>query len=356
MGLCNLEENMVSSTSPRRKVTMADVAAAAGVHSSTVSRALNPDTRKMVVPELVDRVLAAAKDLGYRIDPIAKSLRTGKSRLIGVLIPDIANTLFAPILSGINDWLLNTGYSVIVAEVGNDVAKQLELAERLAAQRIDGLVLGTVARSDPLVDFCINNGIPAVLVNRAETSSRLSAVISDDMAGMQIAVEHLHQLGHRKIAHIAGPPEHSTGFLRRRGFDFAASSLELKDLPCEVASAYNRSEGASAMSRLLDRRPDITAVAAANDLLALGAYDALALRSLSCPDDVSIIGHNDMPLMDIVHPPLTTIRIGHKEMGRQAAQLLQQAIERNDQTCRNIVLPASLIVRKSTLPPGSRRG
>jgi len=327
---------------------MAQVAARAGVHASTVSRALNVDTRNMVVPELVDKVLEAAKALGYKVDPIAKSLRTGRSRLIGVLIPDISNTLFAPILSGINDMLVDIGYSVIVAEVGNDVSKQLELADRLAAHRIDGLVLGTVSRNDPIVDYCLEQGIPAVLVNRAETSSRLSAVISDDLAGMQLAVEHLHALGHRMIAHIAGPPEHSTGFLRRRGFEFAVTSFQLTHAPSEVASAYSRTEGAAAMNRLLDRHPDITAVAAANDLLALGAFDALAQRGLSCPEDVSVVGHNDMPLMDLVHPPLTTVQIGHREMGRQAAELLQQAIERKDRSCRNIVLPARLVVRKST--------
>ncbi|WP_259665524.1 MULTISPECIES: LacI family DNA-binding transcriptional regulator [Rhizobium] len=332
----------------KKKVTMAQVAGLAGVHASTVSRALNPETRSMVVPEVVDKVLEAAKSLGYRVDPIAKSLRTGRSRMIGVLIPDISNTLFAPILSGINDFLNDTGYSVIVAEVGNDVAKQLELADRLVAHRIDGLVLGTVSRKDPIVDFCLDQSVPAVLVNRAETSSRLSAVISDDLASMQLAVEHLYELGHRRIGHIAGPPEHSTGYLRRRGFEFAASHLELKNTACEVASAYTRSEGAAAMDRLLDQYPDITGVAAANDLLALGAYDALAARGLSCPDDISIVGHNDMPLMDIVHPPLTTMRIGHREMGRQAAELLQQAIERRDRSCRNIVLPAQLVVRNST--------
>ncbi|WP_206997112.1 LacI family DNA-binding transcriptional regulator [Trinickia mobilis] len=332
---------------------MKQVAELAGLHVSTVSRALNPDTRSMVVPESVARVMKAADALGYRLDPVAASLRTGRSKLIGILVPDIATNVFTPILTGAAERLSEHGYSTIVAYVGSDSNKQFDLAQGLIARRVDGLILATASRDDPLVSFCIERGVPSVLVNRAEKETRLSGVVSDDLLGAQLAVDHLVELGHRTIGHLAGPPEHSTGFLRHRGFIQALSAhgLDATSAPCEFAGTYTREQGAEAARRLLSARPDITAIVAANDLLALGAYDALREIGLNCPRDISVVGHNDMPLVDMVEPPLTTIRISHKEMGRQAADLLQQAIETRDSPARNVVLPPKLIVRGSTAAP-----
>lgn len=332
---------------------MKQVAELAGVHVSTVSRALNPATESMVIPEAVARVVKAAKTLGYRLDPVAASLRTGRSKLVGILVPDIATNVFTPILAGATERLATQGYSVIVAYVGSDAKTQLDLAGGLIARRVDGLILATVVRDDPLAAFCIAERLPTVLVNRAEKDVRLSAVVSDDMLGMQLAVDHLVELGHRKIGHLAGPSEHSTGFLRRRGFMQATAShgLPAAQTPYEIAATYTREAGAETSRRLLQAHPEITAIVAANDLLALGAYDVLREEGLECPRDISIVGHNDMPLVDMVQPPLTTIRISHREMGRQAADLLQQAIETLDSPARNVVLPAKLIVRDSTASP-----
>jgi LacI family transcriptional regulator len=342
-----------SPASNRRTVTMKQVAERAGVHVSTVSRALNPETRSMVVPESVARVMKAAEELGYRLDPVAASLRTGRSKLIGILVPDIATSVFTPILTGAMERLSEHGYSVIVAYVGSDTDRQFDLAHGLIARRVDGLILATASRDDPLVSFCIERGVPSVLVNRAEKVTRLSGVVSDDLLGAQLAVDHLVELGHSKIGHLGGPREHSTGYLRHRGFihALAAHGLDASSAPCEFADTYTREQGAATARRLLSARPDITAIVAANDLLALGAYDVVREDGLNCPRDLSIVGHNDMPLVDMVEPPLTTIRISHKEMGRQAADLLQQAIETLDQPARNVVLPPKLIVRGSTAAP-----
>jgi LacI family transcriptional regulator len=341
------------SNGARRQPTMKQVAEAAGVHVSTVSRALNPATRSMVVPSVASRVLKAAKKLGYRVDPVAASLRTGRSQLVGMLIPDIATNVFAPILSGAIERLSNSGYSVLVAYVSSDPDQQLDLVQGLAARRVDGLILATVTRKDPLVSFCLEQGIPAVLVNRSEQVARLSAVVSDDAAGMRLAVDHLVELGHRRIAHIAGPLEHSTGFLRRAGFMQALGThgIDTASAPCEVAGTYTREQGRAAAERLLQRHREITAIVAANDLLGLGAYDALRESGRECPKDVSVVGHNDMPLVDLVQPSLTTVRISHFEMGRQAADLLEQAIQDSGGAIRNVVLQPALIVRSSTARP-----
>jgi LacI family transcriptional regulator len=340
------------SKQDRKTVTMKQVAEEAGVHASTVSRALNPATRPMVVPSQVERVLRAAKKLGYRLDPVAASLRTGRSKLVGIVVPDIATSVFTPILAGATERLSSAGYSVLVAYVGNDSERQLELARGLVARRVDGLILATVSREDPLVTFCIEERLPTVLVNRSEKTARVSAVVSDGVLGMQLAVDHLIELGHRKIGHLAGPPEHSTGFLRRQGFKQALSQHGINArAPYETAATYTREEGADATRRLLDKYPELTAIVAANDLLALGAYDALRERGVDCPTHMSIVGHNDMPLVDMVNPPLTTIRISHREMGGQAADLLQQAIEGDGSVVRSVVLPPKLIIRSSTCAP-----
>jgi LacI family transcriptional regulator len=338
------------SNGARRQPTMKQVAEAAGVHVSTVSRALNPATRSMVVSSVASRVLKAAKTLGYRVDPVAASLRTGRSHLVGILIPDIATNVFAPILSGAIERLSNTGYSVLVAYVPSDPEQQLDLVQGLVARRVDGLILATVTRQDPLVGFCLQQGIPAVLVNRSEQVARLSAVVSDDAAGMRLAVDHLAEMGHRHIAHIAGPLEHSTGFLRKAGFmqALATHGIDPASAPIEVAGTYTREHGRAAAERLLRQHREVTAIVAANDLLALGVYDALRESGRECPKDVSVVGHNDMPLVDLVQPALTTVRISHYEMGRQAADLLEQAIQDAGGAIRNVVLQPILMVRNST--------
>lgn len=341
-----------------RPATLKQVAALAGVHASTVSRALNPATRSLVADEVAERINVSAAKLGYRIDRVAASLRTGQSMLVGVLVPDIANPVFSPILGAITETLSAEGYSTIVADVGPDSAKQIELVDNLIGRRVDGLVLATASRDDPVVSRCLERNLPVVLVNRSEAGQRASAVVSDDAVGMELSVDHLFALGHRKIAHLAGPQELSTGFLRRRGFITAMENhgTPRANLAIEMATAYSRDAGKAAAHRLLKRHPDITALATANDLLALGAYDALTEQGLRCPDDLSIVGHNDMPLVDMVQPPLTTVRISHRQMGIEAAKLLLREL-RHETTARlNLVLKPVLVVRHSTAAPAKRTG
>lgn len=332
----------------RRAVTLKQVAKAAGVHSSTASRALDPSKRHMLGGEVVERVAEAAKSLGYRPNTLAASLRTQRSRLVGVLLPDLTNSVFSPILGGVTEALGEAGYSVVVADAGTDGEHQARLFNELLARRVDGLVLATASRSDPLVERTLETGIPTVLVNRAESGNRVGSVVSDDGEGMRLAVEHLLDLGHRNIAHIAGPPNLSTGFLRRRGLEKCLSAHGLAPVATTIARAFSREEGRLACLALLDKTCKATAIVAANDLLAMGAYQALRERGLSCPGDISIVGHNDMPLVDMINPPLTTVRIRHRTMGREAARLLLSQIQDADTPVQSIVLTPELVVRGST--------
>lgn len=348
-----MEQRLPRSNVPSKVVTLKQVAQESDVHPSTVSRALNPATRSLVANEVAERVLAVAARLGYRRNLLAAGLRTGRSHLVGMLVPDIANLVFSPILSGATERLAAEGFSTVIADVGRNSARQLDLARELITRQVEGLILATVQRDDPVVDFCLAQGIPTVLVNRADEKRRISAVVSDDPLGMQLAVDHVVELGHRNIGHLAGPESISTGHLRRRAFYGAMDhhGLRTSDGLHESAKDYSREEGATTARRLLDRRPDMTAIVAANDLLALGVYDALRERGLRCPEDVSVVGHNDMPMVDLVSPPLTTVRISQEALGREAADLLLHRIRGDSNECRNIVLAPTLIVRGSTTAP-----
>lgn len=325
--------------------TIKQIADVAGVHPSTVSRALDPKKRHLVAGDLAKRIASHAEALGYQPNRLAASLRLGRSDLIGVLLPDIANPVFAPILGGVAEALTAEGYAPIVADAGNSSSQQISFVETLLSQRVDGLILATVSQDDELVGFCLGRGLPVMLVNRSEARDRVSSVVSDDDLGMRLAVDHLVGLGHRRVAHIAGPLSTSTGVLRRDGFERAMSHHGLAGTVCE-ATSYTRQAGADAATPILNTK--ITAIVAANDLLALGALDALKRRNLRCPEDVSIVGHNDMPFMDVISPPLTTVRIEHREMGRRAARMLIHAIKTGSSDVVHVVLRSELIIREST--------
>jgi LacI family transcriptional regulator len=338
--------------SQHQPVTLRDVAKAASVHLSTASRALDPAKRHLIADALVSKIAAIAEELGYRRDPIAASLRTRRSKLVGVIVPNIANPVFSPIIAAITETLGASGYSTIIADGGQDKKRQSALVGELMARRVDGLVLATVRRDDPILKECLQEGLPVVLVNRADDSDRVSSVVTDDRAGMRLAVDHLVKLGHRQIGHIAGPAHISTGYLRRQGFEDAmtANGLAFPESAIVEASAYERESGEAAAAQLLQDNPKLSAIVAANDLLALGVYRAISAAGLSCPREMSVVGHNDMPLADMVDPPLTTIRIGPREMGHDAARLMIARIQEPSAAIKRVVLSPSLVVRASTAP------
>ncbi len=332
--------------------TLKQIAEATGVHTSTVSRALDPQKRHLVADDVAERINTLAQSLGYQPNRLAASLRTGRSQLIGVILPDIANPVFAPILGGIAEALAAEGYSPIVADAGNDASQQIAFIDNLINQRVDGLVLATVSSDDNVVSHCLARGVPVVLVNRFEFRDRVSSVVSDDEKGMQLAVDHLASCGHRVIGHVSGPMTTSTGALRLDGFSKAMARHGLA-VHVEEAERYSREAGAAPATKLISSVPGLSAIVAANDLLALGALDATGRLGLTCPKDISIVGHNDMPLVDLISPPLTTVRIEHRTMGRDAARLLLKEIETRSHAVQHVILEPELIIRQSTAAPRS---
>jgi len=338
----------------RAKVTIHDVASAVGVHPSTVSRVLNANTRHMVTAEIARRVMDASRELGYHPNALAHSLRTKRSSTVGVLIPDITNPVFPPILRGIEDALAAAGYTAIIANTDGVAERGAVILERMLARRVDGLILATAQRKDPTVDRCLDEDVPLVLINRTtRNEGRTTSVATDDVAGIRLTVAHLAGLGHKRIALISGPLHLSTGYERHRGFIEAMKEIGLKPDPSLIvtADAYTERAGERAALTLLDRGKKVTAIVAGNDLLALGVYGALAAHKLRCPQDVSVTGFNDMPFVDKLSPPLTTVRIQHYEMGVRAGAALLERIKEPAARGVDIKLEPSLVVRGSTARP-----
>jgi LacI family transcriptional regulator len=339
-----------------------DVARVAGVHPGTVSRALNPQTRGLVNEHTARRVLAAAEELGYRPNPIARGLRTNRSNTIGVLVPDLLNPLFAAVVRGIEDGLREAGYTPLIANTDNDAERERTAYEAMSARQVDGFIAATARRDHWLLADRVDTGPKLVLVNRRVDSDAIPAVTGDDHEGVRLAVEHLTGLGHRRIAHIAGAQTIYTGWCRHEGFvdGMRAHGLEVDEGLIVYSKAFTEREGARCCGELLERRRDFTAIVAANDLLALGCYDALEQRGLRCPEDVSVVGYNDMPFVHRFRPALTTVRVPHYELGATAAELMLEQLRDVAASPRQLLLDPTLVVRASTAPargsgePGKR--
>jgi LacI family transcriptional regulator len=334
-------------------ITLRDVARRAGVHAGTASRALNPRTRSLVNSDTARRVMQAADELGYRPNPIARSLKTNRSSTIGVLLPDLTNPLFPPIVRSIEDALAKVGYTALLANSDNDPEKERLHFETMKARQVEGFIMATAERDHPLIEDAIAADVPIVLVNRTVDSSRAFAVITDDRKGAGLAVGHLTELGHERIAHIVGPETYSTGKARHQGFVDAMrrAGLRADRRLVRFTRAFTESEGARVFRKLVADKRDFTAVFAGNDLLALGCYDVMSEVGLRCPEDVSIVGFNDIPFLDKLRPSLTTIRVPHYEIGARATELLLARLQDPSFEPVTVLLEPELIVRGSTSSP-----
>jgi len=343
------KNSKMPATDRGSRVTIVDVAKRAGVHWSTVSRALNPAKRHLISPDMIERVEACVRELGYRANALASGLRTQRSRTIGVIVSNLGDPVHPPIVRAIEDRFTEIGYVTLVGNSDNYPERQAALIDRFIGQGVDGLIVATFARNDPIIGTCVEAGIPIVAVFRDPECADIPSVRVDDAKAMELAVHHLAERGHRRIAHIAGPQNVSTGYYRCRGFRRACRGLsKLGVTPAVVYSTeFTVEYGEIACRALLRDHPDVTAIAAANDMLALGALRHLQARSICCPADISIIGMNDMPFMDTISPALTTIRTPAADLGREAAAILVAMINGLPIEDRRVVLQPELVIRDS---------
>ncbi|HJU50962.1 MAG TPA: LacI family DNA-binding transcriptional regulator [Acidimicrobiia bacterium] len=333
--------------------TLKDVAREAGVHISTASRALNPSTAFIVHPVTVEKVAEAARKLGYRPHPLARGLRTNRTMSVGVIIPDVENPLFGPIIAGVESVLVEEGYSVLIGNADRGPDHADSLVEDMLERHVDGLILATPGRVVSDIAREAQRDVSMVLVNRSVDDDSIPAIVGDDHAGIGLAVKHLRELGHERIGHVAGPSWVSTGRGRRDAFLDWMSIVGLdadSDL-VEEAEWYQVEPGTNSALALLGRHPDLTAIVAANDLLGLGCYRAVRSLGRTIGLDVSITGYNDMPLLDLMQPPMTAVRVPYRRMGADAATTLLALIADEVVSPGRVLLSPTLAIRSSTAPP-----
>lgn len=322
--------------------TIHDVARAAGVSPSTVSRAMSGGT---VHPATRETVLRVASDLGYRPSRVARGLITGRTGNLGMLVPDLGNPVFAEIIKAVVARARAGDHPVYVIDTDEDPHRERETIGSLL-RSTDGLLLCSPRASDAEL-VAAAAATPAVVINRKVAG--LPAVTADATSGVRLVVQHLGALGHRRIAYVSGPAGSWMEQHRTAGLDIAAAlGIEVVTVPSATPTFDS---GILAADLILVS--GVTAVIAFNDLLALGILQRLTIRGISVPGDISLVGHDDIAMASMCHPPLTTVAVPKDRLGSAAAELLLRTVDAHtrladDDDLRDVLLPSTLLVRGST--------
>lgn len=328
--------------------TINDVARLAGVSTTTVSHIINGT--RYVSDELKTRVDKAITELGYRPNSMARGLRRGESKTIGLIVPDNSNPFFAEILRTIENFGYSNGYSVILCNSDSDVKKEISYTELLYAKQVDGIVFITTNNSVEHLQRLTNNGIPFVIIDRDLHLADTDVILVDNFTGGYEATQYLISLGHRCIACIAGPSLLTPSADRVGGYKKALQEAGIEVTPEFIVTGDFQFEGGeNGMKQLLSLKKRPTAVFACNDLMALGAMRALREAGLAIPQDMSLIGFDDIALTSVVSPSLTTIAQPIQEIARLSLQLLIDRIHEKMtvNSPKKIVLPTTLVIRES---------
>ena len=337
----------------RPRTTIMDVAAEARVHPSTVSRVLTGHPGSTIRPATRQRILAATDRLGYRPSALARGLRLQRTQTLGMLVPDITNPFFSSIIKGAEDAARQRGYNLILCNSEDEPQREAVYLRVLRDRQVDGMLIASSQMADDTIADLRDEVFPFVLLNRATESAEDLAVVVDNHAAASGVVAHLAALGHRRIGHIAGPHNTTTGVDRREGYRAGVLALGLADEPELIveASAFSEEGGRRALEMMLAGRARPTAIFAANDLIAIGMLQRLRQSGGRVPGDLSIVGFNDIPLAGLLEPALTTVRVPQMEMGVAGANLLIDRLEGRPISQVRLTLPTELVVRASSAPP-----
>lgn len=327
----------------RRVITIRDVARRAGVSPSTASRVLTQSSHP-VSERGRRRVLAAARRLAYIPNMLARSLLKQETAAIGVLIPDVSNPYYAAILRGVEDAVVPSGQTVILCNTDRDPVKQRLYLRALMERRVDGIIVAGGSFGRPETELT-GDALPVVMIGRHR--AQFPSVRIDNVAAAMMATEHLLGLGHRRIAHLAGPSISLTAADRLKGYQRALQAAGVSPDPrFVIESGFTPSGTAEAIRTLFQLDPRPTAVVAANDQVAFAVIRALHDLGLAVPADVSVVGFDDTPMATYTVPSLTTVSVPTYDLGRTAVRLLAE-VSRGDQAA-SAVLPCALQVREST--------
>jgi LacI family transcriptional regulator len=330
----------------RKRVTIQDVADAAGVSRQTVSRAINELGE--ISPETRAQVLRIAEEMGYRPSSIARGLATQRTGTLGLIVPDVANPFFSEVARGAEHQAYAKGYNVFLCNTDEDPQREVAVLRSLEDKRVDGVVLCSSRLDEATLRASLTRHSSVVLINRQLRGNDFGAVLIDDKMGGQTMTWHLLNAGHQAIGFLAGPPASRSGRKRVEGYFAALTDADTPHNPDWLRPCAPTVVGGQEATRaLLTCHPEVTALFCYNDLVAVGALQAAHELGRAVPADLAIVGFDDIPLAALVTPPLTTCRVCRYDIGAQAMAMLLERIAGCTDECQRIMVEPELIIRAS---------
>ena len=327
-------------------ITLKMVAEKAGVSVNTASRAINnkPDINE----ETKKRILKVAQELGYVRNDTAVALRTKRTGTIGVIIADNRNPFYAEVLNGMEEAAREKNYHIILANTQRDYKKEEEAINLLLAKRVDGLLITPVQDKDDDIKNLIEANIPFVVVGRDFENIEIDAIYNDEVKGGFLATEYLIKKGHKRIVLIDGFLYKSPAKGRLEGYKRALNKYRISlDEPLISVGDINMENGHERTKQMLEKNLDFTAIFAYNDMMAFGAMQAVKEKGLRIPEDIGLVGYDDIPFSSLISPSLTTIRLKKQDLGVESVKLLLSRINGNRKKTKKVMLGVELQIRES---------
>jgi LacI family transcriptional regulator len=339
----------------KKRLDIRDVARHAGVSIATVSRTIN--AVPTVDRELASRVQRSIRELNYFPNTQARSLVSGRSRLLGLLISEITNPFFPELIRGFEDSAIEHNYELLIGSTNYDTRRMETCIRRMVERNVEGVAIMTFGIEGPLLDELVSRNIPMVFVDMPVHSLRADALLVDYDAGIAEAIRHLHELGHRDIAFVTGPLLQRSCQLRQEAF---VKGMEACGLPVRKRWILNGDHtlqgGTNAADSLISMASRPTAVLCSNDMMAIGLLRRLAAAGVRVPEEISVVGFDDIQLASYVYPALTSVRMSRNDLARGAFAVLRAYIEQPDTPAKQAVhIPTRLVVRESTGPAPALR-
>lgn len=328
-----------------RAPTLRDVAALAAVNPSVVSRVLNRDATLKITDATRARVTSAVEQLGYRPNALARGLRLSTTSAIGLVLPEVSNPVYGPIVVGAERRAAEAGYVLVLGSGADAASTEASFARLLSEGRVDALLVASATVEDQLLRGLSRGVAPVLAVNR-RIAGAVGSIVVDDAAGAHLATCHLIELGHRRIVHVSGPPAMDTSARRQAGYEQAMREAGLTPRVV-VGRGWDARSGYAVGASALEHRAT-SALFVANVMAAIGVIRAARERGHAVPQDLSVVALHDSPVAEYFEPPLTTVQLPLEQLGRAAVEL---AIERLDGAfARDVLLadPPRLLVRGST--------
>lgn len=330
------------------------VAAMAKVSIATVSRTINGSP--LVSERLNRRVWQAIKQLNYLPNTHARTLVSGRSRIFGIIVENISNPFFPDLIQSFESIAVAHGYEILVSSTNSDPAVLAACARRILERKVDGVAVMTFGEEEPVLDQLVHRGVPIVLAEFKVDDPKASTILLDYSTGIHAAVRHLAELGHRNIAFLAGPHSLHSAITRENDFRAAMESLNLPiQKKCVIECDHTLKGGVAGFEQLQKLVSSPTAIVCSNDITAIGVLRAAYMAGLHVPQDLSVIGLDDIDFAEFTLPPLTTIRLSRADLARAAFEALRLQAEdpQNPQMQREFLVSTSLVVRGSTAAPSS---